>query len=113
MGPGQHDVRRHRADRDRLVLDLGDVVVGGPVVRHQPGVGGDGTEHERVDLVLAEALDHLQPGAARRGVPPSTSTAPATSILPTPLRPAGTTTGSSLVREGMMVSSGAPEARTA
>src|SRR6266436_1983791 len=35
----------------------------------------------------------------RRGVPPSTSTAPATSILPTPLRPAGTTIGSSLVRE--------------
>src|SRR5215469_18533518 len=27
---------------------------------------------------------------ARRGMPPSTSTAPATSILPTPLRPAGT-----------------------
>src|SRR2546429_293668 len=28
---------------------------------------------------------------ARRGVPPSTSTAPATSILPTPLPPAGGT----------------------
>src|SRR4029077_20933081 len=42
---------------------------------------------------------------ARRGVPPSTSTAPATSILPTSLRPAGTATGSSLVRNGMIVSS--------
>src|SRR5467141_2974355 len=103
MGPGQHDVRRHRADRDRLVRDIGNVVVGWPVVRHQPGVGGDGAEHESVDLVLAEALDHLQSGAAR--MPPSSSTAPATSILPTPLRPAGTTTGSSLVRNGMIVSS--------
>ena len=64
MGPGQHDVRRHRADRDRLVLDVRNVVVGWPVVRHQPGVGGDGAEHESVDLLLAEALDHLQPGAA-------------------------------------------------
>src|SRR4029077_20369999 len=36
---------------------------------------------------------------ARRGVPPSTSTAPATSIFPTPLRPAGTTTGSVLGAE--------------
>ena len=42
---------------------------------------------------------------ARRGVPPSTSTAPATSIFPTPLRPAGTTIGSFLVRNGMIVSS--------
>jgi hypothetical protein len=32
-------------------------------------------------------------------VPPSISTAPATSILPTPLRPAGTTTGSFLGAE--------------
>src|SRR4029077_13276237 len=66
MGPGQHDVRRHRADRDRLVLDIGNVAVGWPIVRHQPGVGGDDAEHESVDLVLAETLDHLQPGAARR-----------------------------------------------
>src|SRR5712692_2308109 len=65
MGPGQHDVRRHRADRDRLVLDVGNVVVGWPVVRHQSGVGGDGAEHESVDLALAEALDHLKSGAAR------------------------------------------------
>src|SRR5690242_6141339 len=53
---------------------LGDIVIlaachgpiGWPVVRHQPGVGGHGTEHERVDLVFAEALDHLEPGASRR-----------------------------------------------
>ena len=66
MGPRQHDVRRHRAERDRLVLDIGDIVVGWPVVRHQSGVGGHGAEHESVDLVLAEALDHLQSGASWR-----------------------------------------------
>ena len=66
MDPRQHDVRRHLADRDRLVLDIGNVAVGWPVVRHQPGVGGHGAEHESVDLVLAEALDDLQPGASRR-----------------------------------------------
>src|ERR1700757_39183 len=64
MGPGQYDMRRHRAERDRLVLDLGKVFVGRPIVRHQHSVGGHGTEHESVDLVLAEALDHLQPGAS-------------------------------------------------
>src|SRR3974390_303223 len=37
---------------------------------------------------------------ARRGVPPSTSTAPATSILPTLLRPAGPTIGVALGTEG-------------
>src|SRR6516225_9391248 len=95
MDPRQHDVRRHRADRDRLVLDLRNVVVGWPVVRHQPGVGGHGAKHESV----------ITFSRARRGVPPSTSTAPATSILPTPLRPAGTTIGSFLVRNGMVVSS--------
>jgi hypothetical protein len=42
---------------------------------------------------------------ARRGLPLSISTAPATSILPIPLRPAGITTGSFLVRNGMIVSS--------
>jgi len=66
MGPRQRDVRRHRTDRDRLVLDIGNAVVRRPVVRHEPGVGGHGAEHESVDVVLAEALDHLQPGASRR-----------------------------------------------
>src|SRR6516164_6556279 len=66
MDPRQHDVRRHRTDRDCLVLDLGNVVVGWPVVGHQPGVGGHGAKYESVDLVLAEALDYLQPGASRR-----------------------------------------------
>src|SRR6516162_6901079 len=66
MDPRQHDVRRHRTDRDCLVLDIGNVVVGWPVVGHQPGVGGHGAKYESVDLVLAEALDYLQPGASRR-----------------------------------------------
>ena len=66
MDPRQHDVRRHRTDRDCLVLDIGNVVVGWPVVAHQPGVGGHGAKYESVDLVLAEALDYLQPGASRR-----------------------------------------------
>ena len=66
VGPGQDDVRRHRTDRDCLVLDIGNVVVGWPVVGHQPGVGGHGAKHESVDLVLAEAFDHLEPGASRR-----------------------------------------------
>src|SRR5436190_23077030 len=64
MGPGQHDVRRDRAQRDRLVLDIRNIVVGWPIIGHQPGVGGHGAEHESVDLVLAEALDHLQSGAS-------------------------------------------------
>jgi hypothetical protein len=38
------------------VLDVGNVVVGGPVVRHQPGVGGYGAKHESVDLVLAKGV---------------------------------------------------------
>jgi hypothetical protein len=66
MGPGQDNARRHRADSDRLVLDLGNVGVGWPVVRHQLGLRGDRAEHEGVDLLLAEALDHLQPGAPWR-----------------------------------------------
>src|SRR5438874_882244 len=66
MGPGQHDVRRHRTDCDRLVLDIGNVVIGWPVVGHQAGLAGHGAEHESVDLLLAEALDHLQSGASWR-----------------------------------------------
>src|SRR5271165_4187829 len=66
MGPGQDNMRRHRTDCDRLVLDIGNIVVGWPVVRHQTGLGGHGAEHEGVDLLLAEALDHLQPSAPRR-----------------------------------------------
>jgi len=66
MGPRQDDVRRHRTERDRLVLDVGNVVVGGPGVGHQPGTRGHGSQHESVDLALAEALGHLQPDPSRR-----------------------------------------------
>src|SRR6516162_5470669 len=93
MDPGQRDVRRHRAERDRVVPDSGDVLVGGPVVGDQLAVRGDG------------AVPVITFSRARRGLPPSTSTAPATSILPTPLRRAGRTTGSFLVRNGIIVSS--------
>src|SRR5690349_23482117 len=103
MDPGQHDVRCHWAERHRVVPDAGDVLVGGPVVGDQLGLRGYGAEHKSVDLLLAKALDHLQ--RARRGLPPSISIAPATSILPTALRPAGATIGSFLVRNRMSVSS--------
>jgi len=71
-------------DRDRLVRDLGKCRCR-RASRPSPAWcwGATIAEHESVDLVLAEALDHLQPGAARRARR-STSTAPATSILPTP-----------------------------
>jgi len=65
MNPGQRDVRRHRTNGDRFVPDPGNVVVGWPVVRHQAGFGGHCVQHERVQFVLAEAVDHLQPGAPR------------------------------------------------
>src|SRR6516162_4687700 len=103
MDPGQHDVRRHLADGDCLVLDIGNVAVGWPVVRHQPGVGGHGAEHESVDLVLAEALDYLQPGASRRAAVDFDR--PCDQHLADPTAPAGTTIGSFLVRNGMVVSS--------
>ena len=35
MDPGQRDVRRHRAERDRVVPDTGKVLVGGPIVGDQ------------------------------------------------------------------------------
>src|SRR6516225_6599367 len=65
MDPGQHDVRCHWAERDRVVPDARDVLVGSPVVGDQLGLRGYGAEHKRVDLLLAKALDHLQPGASR------------------------------------------------
>src|SRR5689334_21254960 len=65
MDPGQHDVRCHWAERHRVVPDAGDVLVGGPVVGDQLGLRGYGAEHKSVDLLLAKALDHLQPGASR------------------------------------------------
>ena len=40
----------------KLVPQRGNVVIGGPVVGHQPGIGGHGSQHESVDLALAEAL---------------------------------------------------------
>jgi hypothetical protein len=58
------------------------------------GPRGDGPEDEGVKLLLAKALDHLNP------LPPSISTAPATSIPPISLRPAGTITGSILCETG-------------
>ena len=63
MDPGQRDVCRHRAERDRVVPDTGEVVVGGPVVGDQLGLRGDGAEHESMKFLLAKALDHLEPGA--------------------------------------------------
>src|SRR5882672_3022359 len=66
MGPGQEDVRSHRADRERLVSDAGDAPVGGPVVGYQLGLRrSHRAEHESVDLALAKALDHLEPGTPR------------------------------------------------
>src|SRR6516164_10428594 len=103
MDPRQHDVRRHRTDRDCLVLDVGNVVVGWPVVGHQPGVGATAPSTKAWIWFLPKPS--ITFSRARRGVPPSTSTAPATSILLTPLRPAGTTIGSFLARNGMIVSS--------
>src|SRR5690348_4890130 len=103
MDPGQGDVRCHRAERDGGVPDLGKVLVGGPVVGDELGVRGNGAEHESMEFRLAKPSITLS--RARPGLPPSISTAPATSILPTPLRRPGTTTGSSLVRNGMIVSS--------
>jgi ISXO2-like transposase domain len=97
VSAGQRDVCRHRAEGDRVVPDTGKVEVGGPVAGDQLGLRGDGAEHEGLKFLLAKALDHLEPDAPC--VPPSISTAPATGILPTPLRPAGTTTGSFLGAE--------------
>src|SRR6266487_6414697 len=65
MGPGQDNVRRHWADRDRVVPHSGDGLVRGPVVRHEPGLRGHRTQDESVDLLLAKALNHLEPGAPR------------------------------------------------
>ena len=68
MDPGQRDMRRHRAERDRVVPDTGNVLVGGPVVGHQPGLRSDGAEHESMELLLAKALDHLEPGPPRPAI---------------------------------------------
>src|ERR1700748_1613458 len=97
MDPGQRDVCRHRAEGDRVVPDTGKVEVGGPVAGDQLGLRGDGAEHEGLKFLLVKPPDPLEPDAPC--VPPSISTAPATGILPTPLRPAGTTTGSFLGAE--------------
>src|SRR5437868_2210008 len=76
-----------------------------PVVRHHLGLWG----HSAVDKKRGSGpcQSPRSPSAGRRGLPASTSTAPATSILPTPLRPAGTTIGSSLgaKRDDRLVSS--------
>ena len=65
MDPGQRNVRRHRPERDRVVPDSGDVLVGGPVVGNQLAVRRNGAEHESMEFVLAKALDHLEPGTPR------------------------------------------------
>src|SRR5260370_36186624 len=65
MDPGQRDARRHRADRDRMMPDTGNVLVVGPVVGDQLGLRGDDAEHEGMEFLLAKALDHLEPGAPR------------------------------------------------
>jgi hypothetical protein len=86
MDPRQRDVRRHRAERDRLVPDIGEILVRGPVVGDQPGL--------RRDCIRARKYEGpacITWSRARRGVPSSNSTAPATSILPIPLRPPDTT----------------------
>ena len=54
MDPGQRDVRRHWAERDRLVPDIGEVLVGRPVVCDQPGVRRDGIEYESMKVLLAK-----------------------------------------------------------
>jgi hypothetical protein len=63
MDPRQREMRRHRAERDCVVTDAGKVAVGRPVVGDELGLRGDGVEHESMELRLAKALDHLQPGA--------------------------------------------------
>jgi hypothetical protein len=96
-------VCRHRAEGDRVVPNTGKVLVGGPIVGDQPGLRGNRTEHEGMELVFVKPRDHLQPGPPRLAAVDFNRAA--TSILPTPLRPAGTTTGSFSVRNGMIVSS--------
>src|SRR5260370_35864662 len=63
MGPRQHNMRRHRADRDGVVADTRDALIGGPVVGYQLRLRGHGIKHESMDLLLAKALD--QPGPPR------------------------------------------------
>src|SRR5215470_1257684 len=103
MDPGQRDVRRHRAERDRVVPDSGMSWYEGQLSVTSWVRGATAPSSKAWSSCLPKpSITCIR---ARRGLPPSTSTAPATSILPTPLRPAGATIGSFLVRNGRIVSS--------
>jgi hypothetical protein len=58
---GQRNVRRHRAERDRVVSDTEKFAVGGPVIGYQPGLRGDSAGHEGMYFLFAKALDPSQP----------------------------------------------------
>jgi hypothetical protein len=63
MDPNQRNVRRHRAERNRVVPDTGEILVRGPVVGDQPGLRSDGGEQERMELLGFPALLHPAPVA--------------------------------------------------
>lgn len=63
--PGQRNVRRHRAKRDR-VLPAGKVLIKG-VSGNLPDLRSEGAEHESPEFLLAKVLDHLQPSAEHVG----------------------------------------------
>ena len=54
-------MRRHRAERDRVVSDTEKFAVGGPVIGYQPGLRGDSAGHEGMYFVFAKALNPFQP----------------------------------------------------
>ena len=73
------------------------------VVGHQPGTRGHGSQHESVDLALAEALDHLQPGPSPRAAIDFNRAGD--QHLADPTAAGRHDDGSFLVRNGMIVSS--------
>ena len=85
MDPGQRYVRGHHAEGDCVVPETGKIAVGGPVVGDQPGLRGDGAEHESTEFRFGKTLDHLQPGAP--GLAAVNFDRAGDQLLPTPLRP--------------------------
>jgi hypothetical protein len=88
---------------------ISGITIGRPVVSHQLGSSGLARPGQR------RGSRFCQPRRwtfrrARRDVPSLTSIAPTISILPTPLRPAGTMGESFLVRNGIIVSSSSTDA---
>jgi len=101
--PGQDDVGGHGADDVGLMPDVGGTGVGRPTVGFDRGarcdVGGDEACSETAEKSLIAAR-RRRPGASF-----STSTAPATNILPWGERPPPPQTGSASVRNGISASS--------